>query len=597
MRDLDNRDLITGDFLVVSGDVVSNLSLEPALARHRARREKDKNAIMTMVLREAGIRHRTKSTGRQPVFVIDPSRDRCLHYEEMGHNRENGKYVMLAPEILTSHGELEVREDLIDCSIDICSLDVLGLWSDNFDYQSLRKSFLSDVLKDYELNGKTIHTYIVADQYAARVKSLRAYDAITKDVTNRWTYPLCPDSNLARGQSYRFGRGKVYEEESVRLARGSVVKSRSVLGRETVIGEGSLVGSSVIGRNCKIGKNVVIEGSYIWNNVTIGDGSIVKQAIIADEAVISNSCRVEPGALISFGVRIADSTIIPGTSRITRAKQNSANKRSTIDTAVVGKGGEGFSYSPESDDESDTSSAMSSHLICRNPSASQSLSSISSFSDSDFDYEALSGDSRRSSFVSTGSENATQNRDFHLEATGSIFDGLQKGDLPENIFLELNGYRMAQDASQREVRHAVVAALMKRILGLIGDESGAEATEAKVRDAVETVLRKYKELAERTIFDKEEDEKVDQVDFLMLVQKEAVGKQNGRRTLLCVAKELYDLEAVEEEGVLQWWDDERSREEELGEVRGLAEAFVVWLKEAEEEEDDDDGDEEEEDEE
>lgn len=594
MRDLDNRDLIVGDFLLVSGDVVSNLSLEPALAKHRARREKDKNAIMTMILREAGVQHRTKSTGRQPIFVINPGAERCIHYEEMGHGGENGKYVVLAPELLKSNGELEVREDLIDCSIDICSLDVLGLWSDNFDYQSLRKSFLSDVLKDYELNGKTIHTYIVADQYAARVKSFRAYDAITKDVTNRWTYPLCPDSNLVRGQSYRFGRGKVYEEENVTLARGSIVKSRSVLGRETAIGDGSIVGSSVIGRACKIGRNVIIEGSYIWNNVIIEDGTIVREAIIADGAIIGKGCRIESGALISFGVRLADNTSVPRTSKITRAKRKALDKGPQTDSAIVGKGGEGYSYSPDSDDDSDASSAISSHLVYANTPASNFSSSISSFGDSDSDYEALSGGSRRSSFVSNGSGDAAQNRDFHLEATASIFDGLQKGDLPENIFLELNGYRMAQDASQREVRHAVVAALMKRISSLVGDDGGVEATEAKVRDAVETVLRKYKALAERTIFDKEGDDKVDQVDFLMLVQKEAAGRTNGRRALLCVSKELYDLEVVEEEGVMQWWEDERNQGGEMGEVRKLTEAFIVWLKEAEEEDEDEDDEEDEE---
>ena len=583
-----------GDFLLVSGDVVSNLVLEPALAKHRARREKDKNAIMTMVLREAGVQHRTKSIRKHAVFVIDPGAERCVHYEEVGRGGESGRYVMLAPELLTSHGELEVREDLIDCSIDICSLDVLGLWSDNFDYQSLRKSFLSDVLKDYELNGKTIHTHIIADQYAARVKSLRAYDAITKDVTNRWTYPLCPDSNLVRGQSYRFRRGKVYEEENVFLARGSMVKSRSVLGRGTAIGDGSVVGSSVLGRNCKIGKNVIVEGSYIWNDIMIEEGSTVRQAMIADGAVIGKHCRIEPGALISFGVRIADNTTIPGMSKITRAERKAVDSSAQTDTAIVGKAGEGHQYSPDSDDNSDISNAFASYQNRLNSPASYSDSSISSFSDSDPEYEALSGGSCRSSFVSNGSGDAIPNRDFHLEATTSIFDGLQKGDLPENIFLELNGYRMAQDASQHEVRHAVVAALMRRISNLIEDDGVAEATEAKVREAVETVFRKYKELAQRTIFDKESDDKVDQVDFLMLVQRESVGKTNGRRALLCVSKEMYDLEIVEEEGVVQWWEDERGQDGEMGQVRGLTEAFIVWLEEAEEEEEDDDDDDEDE---
>jgi NDP-sugar pyrophosphorylase family protein len=48
--------------------VISNLPIEGALAQHRARRALDKNAIMTMVLREAGL--------RSPVMTCLASRSR-----------------------------------------------------------------------------------------------------------------------------------------------------------------------------------------------------------------------------------------------------------------------------------------------------------------------------------------------------------------------------------------------------------------------------------------------------------------------------------------------------------------------------------------
>lgn len=594
MRDLDNRDLITGDFLLVSGDVISNLPLEPALTRHRARREKDKNAIMTMVLREAGAEHRTKSRGRRPVFVIDPAKERCLHYEEMSRRQDGGRYVNIDPELLSAHEEIEIREDLIDCCIDICTPDVLGLWSDNFDYQSLRKSFLFGVLKDYELNGKTIHTYIVAEHYAARVRSLKAYDAVSKDVINRWTYPLCPDSNLLNGQSYRFGRGKVYKEEGVVLARSSVVSKRSVVGRETSIGDGSVVGDSVLGRRCQIGKNVLVEGAYIWDDAVIGDGSTVRQAIVANEAVVGRNCGVEPGALISYGVRIADGVTIAGSSIITRADRKGI---STSDVAIVGKGGEGYHYASDPDDEtSDTSSTTSSHLVYPKLARSYSASSISTLNSSDSDsFLQRETSSRRSSFRSDPSEDVAQNRDFHIEATSSILDGLTKGDATDVIQLELLSDRMRTNASDHMVRHAIVAAFMKRIYNLIeGDQNASAGIGAG--EAVKLVFGKYKELVERmSISDKENEDKADQVDFLVLVQKDAVGRSKGENVMLFVAKELWELDIVEEEGVLQWWADGRSAEGELGRVRGLTEQFVVWLKQAEEEEDEDDEDDEDED--
>lgn len=595
MRDLDNRDLITGDFLLVSGDVISNLPLEPALARHRARREKDKNAIMTMVLREAGAEHRTKSRGRRPVFVIDPAKERCLHYEEMSRRQDGGRYVNIDPELLSAHEEIEIREDLIDCYIDICTPDVLGLWSDNFDYQSLRKSFLFGVLKDYELNGKTIHTYVVDEHYAARVRSLKAYDAVSKDVINRWTYPLCPDSNLVNGQSYRFRRGKVYEEEGVVLARNSVVSKRSVVGRETSIGDGSVVSDSVLGRRCQIGRNVLIEGAYIWDDAVIGDGSTIRQAIVANEAIVGRNCRVEPAALISYGVRIADGMSIAGTSRITRANRKGI---STSDAATVGKGGDGYRYASESDDDgSDTSSTTSSHLVYPKIARSFSASSMSTLDSPDsgsFLQHDISSSSRRGSFPSDPSDDVAQNRDFHIEATASILDGLTKGDTTDVIQLELLSDRMRTNASDHMVRHAIVAAFMKRIYNLIEGESASTGMGAG--PAAKLVFGKYAELVERmSISDKEKEDKADQVDFLMLVQKDAVGKSKGEHVILFVTKELYDLDIVEEAGVLQWWADARSAEGEMGRVRELTEQFVDWLKQPDEEEvmDEDEDDEDE----
>lgn len=572
MRDLDRQDLITGDFLLVSGDVISNMNLEPALAKHRARREKSKDAIMTMVLREAGIGHRTKSKGLRPVFVIDPVEERCVHYEEMGRRRGRSRYVTLDPELLTAHGEIEIREDLIDCHIDICAMDVLAQWSDNFDFQSLRNSFLRGVLKDYETYGKTIHTHVVRDQYATRVKSLRAYDAVTKDVTGRWAYPLCPDSNLVPGQSYGFGRDKTYQEDGVVLGRTAVVK-RSILGSDTSIDDGSVLSGSTIGRRCKIGKNVTIEGSYIWDDVTIEDGSVVRQAIIANTTSIGKGCKIEPGTLISFGVQLKDDTTVAAGRRVTRDQENVLSAKSDPD-------------------DSDASSIVSPPFVYQNPSASSSVSSISTLASSDADYEPRES-SRRSSFRSDPSDDAVENRDFHLEATASILDGLQNDALPDTIMLELSGYRMSTNASQHEVRKAVVAAFMKRISNLLGEDGGAGIS---MREAVYQVFTTYQTLVERTTFDRDADLKVDQVDFLMLVQKEAVGRPKGDQLLLFVVKEVSDLEIIEEDGVLQWWEDERSKEREMGRVRVLTEQFITFLKEAEEdedsseEEDDDDDD-------
>ncbi|KAF2134610.1 nucleotide-diphospho-sugar transferase [Dothidotthia symphoricarpi CBS 119687] len=596
MRDLDSKNLLVGDFLLVYGDVVSNLPLEGALAAHRARKAKDKNAIMTMVLREAGTNHRSKARGASPVFVIDPTKDRCLHFEQMP-NRDQTHFLSIDPELLSEHQELEVRQDLIDCGIDICTPDVLALWSDNFDFQAPRKGFLHSVLKDYELNGKTFHTHIISDHYAARVRNLHQYDSVSKDIVSRWAYPLCPDSNLVQGQSYRLQKGNIYKEEGVILARDCVINSKSVIGRGTSIGDGSVITNSIIGRHCQIGRNVRIDGAYLWNYASIGDGSTVTRSVVANEASIGRKCIIEPGALISYGVAIGDGQTIRGESRITRAKRRREHGddlfRGEPDVEVVGKGGDGFEFqdSDEEDEDEVLDGLVSTGSMYNVANANISQESISTLnSESEVDYFVARHDrSAASSFLSTGSQDSQHAANFDHDASASIYDSLVEGHESANIQLELTALRMSTNASDHQVRRAVVTSFVKRISQLI--KSG-EST----KNAIAQVFGTHKELIDRAIFDKSQTDKPDQVDFMILLQTELSQKENGDTILLTAATKLVELDAVEEEGMVQWWEDEKSVEgDEMKKVREKTGSLIEFLQlesESEEESEEDDEDDE-----
>ncbi|KAF1835013.1 translation initiation factor eIF-2B subunit epsilon [Decorospora gaudefroyi] len=584
MRDLDSRSLLVGDFLLVYGDVVSNLPLESALTAHRARRAKDKNAIMTMVLREAGATHRTKARETSPVFVIDPQKDRCLNFEQMP-NRDQTHYLSIDPELLSTHQELEIRQDLIDCGIDICTPDVLALWSDNFDFQAPRKGFLHSVLKDYELNGKTFHTHIIADHYAARVRNLHAYDSVSKDIVARWAYPLCPDSNLVQGQSYRLQKGNVYKEEGVILARDCVIGSKTVVGRGTSIGQQSVITNSIIGRNCQIGRNVKIDGAYIWDYASIGDGSTVTKAIIANEASIGRRCTVEAGALISYGVSIGEGMTIRGSHRITRTKRRREQGEDIVrgdpDPAIVGQNGDGFEFQDSDLDEDDE---LVDNLVSEGPIynlSNESISTLNSDSEAPTDFQLPQRHDRSatSSFLSVGSADSQHAANFDHDASSSIYDSLVDGTESANIQLELTALRMSTNASDHQVRRAVVSSFVKRITQL------TKAGEP-LKAAVAQVFGLHKELVERCIFDKTSVLKSDQVDFLLLLQADLCHKENGDAILLSVATKLVELDALEELGVLQWWEDGKSSEnEDLELVRAKTGSLVEFLRlESEEEE-------------
>jgi len=60
MRDIYMRGLVTSDFVLVMGDLVSNVRIDEVVKVHKERRKSNKDAIMTMVVKESGVRHRTR---------------------------------------------------------------------------------------------------------------------------------------------------------------------------------------------------------------------------------------------------------------------------------------------------------------------------------------------------------------------------------------------------------------------------------------------------------------------------------------------------------------------------------------------------------
>lgn len=592
MRDLDKRGLLQGDFLVVYGDLVASLDLAVAMERHKKRREEDKNAIMTMVLREADKKH--QQGGGRDVFVIDPTKDRCVHYEAMGPG-SSGR-LNIDPDLLAQHEELEIRTDLLDTGIDICTPDVLALWSDNFDFQVPRKGFLYSVLKDYELNGKTIHVHVEREKYAQRAKTLRAYADISTDLVRRWAWPFTPDANLVAGQSYKLRKDCVYEEDGVVLARSCHIGQATMLGKGTSIGEDTIIENSVIGRNCIIGRNANIQGAYIWNNANIGDGSIIQQAIIADEAAIGRRCIVGRGVLIAHGVRISDGMVVQSQSRITRTKRKHEDdeelEKGEPNSLLVGEGGEGFEYVDEDEDEDDTAEGLVGPSLLYNMSnlalSAESISTLNDEDDMSDEIHAPRDRSAGGSFTSIGSDDSTTwqaaaaARDFHHEAYTSILDSLNRGDDSANIQLELSALKLSANASEHQVRRAVVTAIVRFISQQLSSGTALSA-------AVDKLLPQFKALLERTMFDHNLDAKGDQVDFMLLLQSECIRQEKGEDILARMTYKLSVEEVIEDDGLEQWWESEKSAEQgQMARVRGKTEKIVeavVGDDESEEEED------------
>lgn len=145
---------------------------------------------------------------------------------------------------------------------------------------------------------------------------------------------------------------------------------------------------------------------------------------------------------------------------------------------------------------------------------------------------------------------------------------------------------MSTNASDHQVRRAVVSSFVKRILQLI--KSGES-----IKAAIAQVFGQHKELIDRAIFDKNTSRKTDQVDFMLLLQADLSHRDNGDSILLSAATKLTELDSIEEDGIIQWWEDEKGNEtEDLKKVKEKTRALVEFLQQESEDESDEESGEE-----
>ena len=610
MRDLDNRGLIAGDFLLVSGDVVTNMDFSKALQFHKQKKAQDKDHIATMVLNQASPLHRTRSQIDPAAFVLDKETNRCIFYQSIPPVSGKKTCISIDPELLEDfQGELQVRNDLIDCHVDICSPHVPQIFQENFDYQYLRSDFLKGVLTS-DLLKKTIYAYISKDssEYAARVESWSTYDAISQDILARWCYPLVPDSNLVEGNSYSYELNNIYKEDKIILAQSCKIGTSTSIGRNSSVGEGTQIKNSVIGRNCTIGRNVVIENSYIWDNAVIKDNSVLNRSIVAADAQIGNNVTLSPGSVIGFNVIIGDDKVIPHNVKIVETpivtenefgdfddESNSEDENeyedgnavpvlAVKDVELVGETGKGFAYESEiesgdEDDEEFVGNGTYSGIIYQMNSLNVSDDSIASVSNKKVKKHSHRRRLSMNSMISDNggafeSDEGEEEEDFGVEGLAKVTRAIEYNHDIDTALLELNTLRMSMNVTYHDVRSVTTQALVNKIVDFITTGT------LTPQEAATKIFTKWGIMFKRQVFSPEEE-----VDLLNIVEEKSsvLDKAYNQIVLFLGVKSFYDMEVVEEENILKWWNDG-----ENDEVRTLTAKFITWLQEADEEDSDED---------
>ncbi|KAF5330335.1 hypothetical protein D9619_005811 [Psilocybe cf. subviscida] len=510
MRDIYTRGLVTSDFVLVMGDLVSNIRIDEVVRVHKERRRTNKDAIMTMVVKESGERHRTRPTGESSVFVLDPETSECLHYEHVqGHPKK--KDVKVPREVFAAHPELDIRNDLLDCSIDVCSVEVPSLFQDNFDYLDIRRDFVHGILTS-DILMKNIYCYVAEEGYAARVQDTRSYESISKDILSRWTFPLVPDDNHPGGHIYEHTRGNRYiaKDNTVVLARTCNIGTNTLIGSSTTVGETVSINASVIGQKCRIGAGSTIRNSYLFEGAVIGENCTIERSIIGTGVHIKDNSQVAKGCLIADGVIVGPNADIKPFERLS-VRRNEAdieadeedddsdieeveNNQDEKDLVSLGKDTNAIVWprgpSADEDEDDEGPETFKNQKFMRlgetapdlGLSDDEDLSSESeSESDSDdsddehHDLDSISGLSEASlqlNPLDTGMGGLMADQEFQAEVKQSLDRAFDEGHSTENAAVELKTLRMASNVPLTRVKEAVVNAIVERIPLVENDPAG-----------------------------------------------------------------------------------------------------------------------------
>lgn len=579
LRDVDAKSLVRSDFVLVYGDVVSNVDISQALHVHRHRRKMEKNiSVMTMVFKESSPGHRSRCEEDNVIVAMDSKTHRVLHYQKT----QGLKKLQFPMNIFHSTSdEFEIRHDLLDCHISICSPQVAELFTDNFDYQT-RDDFVRGILVNEEILGNQIHMHVTKDGYGVRVSNLLMYDSVSSDLIRRWVYPLTPEANFTdqEGRSCTYSRHNVYRGSGVSLGHGSQMEENVLIGCDTSIGANCHISNSVIGNNCTIDDNVVLDHAYIWNDVHIASNVTICQSVVCDKVIVKKGVQLNKQCVLAYNVVIGPNISLPeGTvlsmhhpeeeeeeddeflsddAEVGHSKDK--NKQKVFNPAEVGEEGNGYIWKASNLD--DTEDEELSHCLwglVLNP-------------DPESDSEASEPEGPDDPVIP--SPEMDDVKVFQIEVLGTLQRGLEESIGCDNLVLEINSLKYAYNITLKEVMQI----LTRVVLDYPFQQQGPQISTSQYVTLLLPLLKKW-----APVFKNYVKRAQDYLDCLSAFEEHFLEQDTHWAAMVKVLMNMYQLEILEEEMILRWFSQgattDKSRQ--LRKNQGL-QKFIQWLEEAEE---------------
>ncbi|CAB3411092.1 unnamed protein product [Caenorhabditis bovis] len=181
LREIHNRELITSDFLLISNPAtVTSSTLEKQIFVFRKRRQENPDNVMTLLYGNCECREKT-------VVGIESATKKLLLYPPANATTQ------LRVDKVDFYNSVEIRRDITDSGIALCSRMIATQFSDNFDFQSI-DDVIREILSKDDILGLNIHVDIFSPEEAAySAKDYFSFIHLNSLLLERWFYPIVPE--------------------------------------------------------------------------------------------------------------------------------------------------------------------------------------------------------------------------------------------------------------------------------------------------------------------------------------------------------------------------------------------------------------------
>ncbi|KAI8034254.1 translation initiation factor eIF-2B subunit epsilon isoform X1 [Drosophila gunungcola] len=572
MRDLDAKALIRGNFILLGADTVTNADLRPVLEQHKRQAKFDKGTAATLVFKECSNNVRT---GNELLIAVDRRNDRLHYHQRLRMHQKEPRY-QIPLDVFLGNSCVALHHNLLDPQIAIGSPSMLSLFSDNFDFQT-RDDFVRGLLINEELLDSRIYVALLpAAQYAHKVNNWPAYQLVSRDIINRWAYPLVPDMGVYKlQQQYVFHKDNIYKSPGAHVSKVAL-QQNVVIQAGSRVDSGSVINDSVIGANCRIGKNCRLSNVFLMADVTVKDNCRLEHSVVGAGATINEDCDVSAGCVLGAN------SVLPAQTKLSKTLVTSTpnTQRSEEDALAMELESIGPNAYIVSDlTTGDPEDSDGEDFLPQQPLSIPKMGDLLAPLDEISYCTDLSDDDEDASRAVTPLPDDTNI--FLGEVIDSLTRGFREKSNPDFLILEINSSRYAYNMSLKEVNFNVVKAVF-------GMQSILDPVNNNVLVAINAAFKQLGPVVSNYI--KSEDAMLDCLKAL-----EDVYEENPlvREKISQIVHYLYDKDFVSEDAIQAWF--EQLDEEEHAHLRQSLAKLVAWLNQSSEEEDDDDDDEEEED--